>query len=151
MWISGYFWGAYASPRVVFGVSPNRAFRRGRRKIARGDACAPQHLQLLVAARYCLTWLVPRRADGSCFQFIAAALDHLVSDFCPLTTISFCNNRRRTYRCHPPQLAPRLVAPGVITQALTNGRPLKVTRSVVNYPLPKRFALVYKRFCVVYC
>ena len=49
----------------------------------------------------------------------------------------------------PPQLAPRLVAPGVVTQALTNGRPLKVTRSVVNYPLPKRFALVYKRFCVV--
>ena len=34
-------WGAYASPRVVFGVSPNRIFR-WTPEIARGDACAPQ-------------------------------------------------------------------------------------------------------------
>ena len=35
--------GAYASSRVVFGVSPNRVPAR-RRKIARGDACAPRTL-----------------------------------------------------------------------------------------------------------
>ncbi len=34
-------WGAYASSRVVFGVSPNR-FSGGTPEIARGDACAPQ-------------------------------------------------------------------------------------------------------------
>jgi len=33
-------WGAYASSRVVFGVSPNR-FSGGTPEIARGDACAP--------------------------------------------------------------------------------------------------------------
>ena len=34
-------WGAYASTRVVFGVSPNRVFRRDAGKCTR-DACVPQ-------------------------------------------------------------------------------------------------------------
>jgi hypothetical protein len=34
-------WGAYASTRVVFGVSPNRVFRWDAGKCTR-DACVPQ-------------------------------------------------------------------------------------------------------------
>ena len=41
----GGVWGAYASPRVVFGVSPKRVFRRDAGNCTDGDACAPQTLR----------------------------------------------------------------------------------------------------------
>ncbi len=57
--------GAYASSRAVFGVSPNTV-PAGRRKIARGDACAPQTSSICVHLRHLRINLVSlRRCETS--------------------------------------------------------------------------------------